>query len=193
MIRGVVHEYKKNTLAAKDEVSAALKEYWLSNAQTLRNRLIEIITETDALTSTQREEIQTIIMNYEPLEFNDEADSIFIKARFLRGNFLGLRPNDSEKLNTKRLTDIYNDRIRKNVKEIAAMLNESCLGSFRNWLQKLQSVIEQNITDYNPRLRDMADMIREETEKIAELEEDQRTIGASLEAIRELMSWKTLE
>ena len=60
-------------------------------------------------------------------------------------------------------------------------------------MQKLQSVIEQNITDYNLRLRDMADMIREETEKIAELEEDQRTIGASLEAIRELMSWKTLE
>ena len=73
------------------------------------------------------------------------------------------------------------------------MLTESCLGSFRNWVQKLQSVIEQNITDYNLRLRDMADMIREETEKIAELEEDQRTIGASLEAIRELMSWKTLE
>ncbi|KSV60389.1 dynamin family protein [Acetivibrio ethanolgignens] len=193
VIRGVVHEYKKNTLAAKDEVSAALKEYWLANAQELRNRLVEIITETDALTSTQREELQTIIMNYEPLEFNDDADNIFIKARFLRGNFLGLRSNDSEKLNTKRLTDIYNDRIRKNIKEIAVMLNESCLGSFRNWVQKLQSVIEQNITDYNPRLRDMADMIREETEKIAELEEDQRTIGASLEAIKELMSWKTLE
>ena len=193
VIRGIVHEYKKNTLAAKDEVSAALKEYWLANAQVLRNRLIEIITETDALTSTQREEIQTIIMNYEPLEFNDDADNIFIKARFLRGNFLGLRPNDAEKLNTKRLTDIYNDRIRKNIKEIAVMLNESCLGGFRNWVQKLQSVIEQNITDYNPRLRDMADMIREETEKIAELEEDQRTIGASLEAIRELMSWKTFE
>lgn len=193
VIKGVIHEYKKNTMAAKDEVSAALKEYWLTNAQILRNRLIELITETDALNSLQREEIQTIIMNYEPLEFNDDADNIFIKTKFLRGNFLGLRPNDAEKLNTRKLTEIYNDRIRKNVKEIAQLLNDSCLGSFRNWVQKLQSVIEQNITDYNPRLRDMADMIREETETIAELEEDQRNIGASLEAIKELMSWKTLE
>lgn len=193
VLKVVVNEYKKNTMAAKDEVSAALKEYWLANAQELRNGLIAIITETDALTNSQREEIQTIIMNYEPLEFNDDADNVFIKTKFLRGNFLGLRPNDAEKLNIRRLTDIYNDRIRKNIKEIARLLNDSCLGSFRNWVQKLQSVIEQNITDYNPRLRDMADMIKEETEKIVELEEDQRSIGASLEAIRELMSWRTLE
>lgn len=193
VINGVMHEYKKNTIAAKDTVSAALKEYWLENAQKLRNRLIDIITETDALTDSQREEIQTIIMNYEPLEFNDDADNIFIKARFLRGNFLGLRPNDSEKLNTKRLTDIYNNKIYKNVKEIAGLINESCLVSFKNWIRKLEAVIEQNITDYNPRLREMSEMIKEETDRIAELEEDQKTISNSLEAIKELMSWKTLE
>ena len=132
-------------------------------------------------------------MNYEPLEFNDDAEYIFIKTKFLKGNFLGLRPNEAEKLNTRRLADIYNDRMRNNIKEMANLLNDSCLGSFRNWMQKLQSVIEQNITDYNPRLRDMSDMIKEETEKIAELEEDQRSISASLDAIRGLMSWKTLE
>ena len=193
VITGVMQEYKNNTIKAKDEISAALKENWLVNAQELRAKLIEIITETDALTSTQRDEIQTIIMNYEPLEFNDDAEYIFIKTKFLKGNFLGLRPNEAEKLNTRRLADIYNDRMRNNIKEMANLLNDSCLGSFRNWMQKLQSVIEQNITDYNPRLRDMSDMIKEETEKIAELEEDQRSISASLDAIRGLMSWKTLE
>ena len=57
----------------------------------------------------------------------------------------------------------------------------------------LNTVIEENITDYNPQLRDMAAMIKEETEKILELESDQNAISSSLEAIRTLMSWKDVE
>ena len=36
-------------------------------------------------------------------------------------------------------------------------------------------------------------MIKEETEKIMELENDQRIINLSLKAIKELMDWKILE
>ena len=55
------------------------------------------------------------------------------------------------------------------------------------------SVIEQNITEYNPQLRDMAEMIREETEKIIELETDQKTISDTLDAIKQLMAWKEVD
>lgn len=193
VIAGVREKYQKNTLEAKDNISERLKERWLVNAQILRERLIKIIAETDALTGDQRDEIQMVIINYDQPEFRDDADSIFIKNRFLKGNFLGLRPNDAEKLNIKRLTDKYNDKIMDNVKEITSLINERCMSSFHNWMQKLQSIIEQNITDYNPRLRDMAEMIREETERIAELEEDKQIIGNSLEAIKGLMAWKSYE
>jgi prefoldin subunit 5 len=54
-------------------------------------------------------------------------------------------------------------------------------------------VIEQNITEYNPQLRDMNEMIREETEKINELNADQQTISQSLEMIKHLMAWKTVD
>ena len=54
-------------------------------------------------------------------------------------------------------------------------------------------MIEGNITEYNPQLRDMSEMIKEETEKIAELEEDQATIQKSLNAIEDLMNWKVLD
>lgn len=189
----VVEEYKKNVLAAKDILSDVLKKQWYADAQQLRNRLIEIITGSEALSAGQRNELSDIIINYRPLEFNDDADSIFIKKRFLRGNVLGLQLADLEKLNTRRLAGTYNEKIRKNISAIAAEMNNSYFTSFKNWEQSLASAIETNITEYNPQLRDMAEMIKEETDKIIELEDNQKTIGSSLEAIRELMAWKVLD
>ena len=76
---------------------------------------------------------------------------------------------------------------------MAVAINVSYFSSFRAWEQSLNSVIEANITDYNPQLRDMAAMIKEETEKILELESNQNAICSSLEAIKALMSWKSVE
>ena len=39
----------------------------------------------------------------------------------------------------------------------------------------------------------MAEMIREETEKIIELEGDQKAISDTLDAIKQLMAWKNAE
>lgn len=193
MLRGVVSEYKKNINLADEILSKTLKEYWYQSAQTLRNKLIEIITDSEALTVSQREEISSIIINYEPLEITDDADIVFIKKRFLRGYLFGFRLNDSEKLNTRLLTSRYNEKIKKNVYDMAVAINASYFTSFKTWEMSLHTVIEENITDYNPQLRDMAAMIKEETEKIMELESDQNAISSSLEAIKSLMSWKVIE
>jgi len=110
----------------------------------------------------------------------------------LRGKFLGF-DSDAERLNIKRLVNRYNDQIAKNIASMAQILYDSCYTSFRAWITSLMSVIEQNITEYNPELRDMAEMIREETEKILELETDQKTISDTLDTIRQLMSWKKVD
>ncbi|WP_251209913.1 dynamin family protein [Acetatifactor aquisgranensis] len=193
LLQIVIDEYKKNILAAKDILSEEIKGRWYANAQLLRNGLIEIITGSEALSVGQREELSSIIINYRPLEFNDDADNIFIKKRFLRGNVLGFQWFESEKLDTKRLSGSYNEKMRKNIRAIAEEMNNGCFVSFKNWEQSLASVIETNITEYNPQLRDMAEMIKEETDKIIELEENQKAISSSLETIREMMAWKILE
>ena len=189
----VVEKYKNNVILSQGILSTAVKEHWLQNAQSLRNSLINIVVGSDALSSTQREELSDIIMNYQALSFSDDADSVFIKARFLKGSIFGFHLIDDEKLNIRKLSRSYNDKIAKTISEIAAEMNSNSYTSFRSWKESLSAIIEENITEYNPQLRDMSDMIREETEKIAELEDDQATISQSLNAIEELMSWKTLE
>ena len=193
LLQIVVEQYKRYILIAQETLSNTIREHWQQNAQSLRNILIEIITGSDALTSTQREELSNIIINYQPLEFNDDADSVFIKERFLRGQLLGVQWIEDEKLNLKKLVNSYNDKMKKTIDEMAAEMNMSSYTSFRTWKESLAVVIEENITEYNPQLRDMSDMIKEETEKIAELEENQATIQSSLNAIESLMAWKVIE
>lgn len=189
----VVGVYKKNIIRAQEKLSYAIKDHWQQNAESLRNILIDIITGSDALTSTQIEKLSQIIINYQPLEFFDDSENVFVKARFLRGRICGVHFLDDEKLNVKKLANEYNYNIAATIREMALETNASSHKSFGAWKDSLGLVIEENITEYNPQLRDMSDMIKEETEKIAELEENQATIQSSLNSIEELMAWKISE
>ena len=71
--------------------------------------------------------------------------------------------------------------------------DENCYSAFKVWKTHLCSVIEENITELNPQLKQIAEMIKEETDKINELADNQQTICSSLDAIKELMDWKVLE
>lgn len=190
VLERVVERYKDDFLDAKQKLAEEIKAAWLKNAAALRELLLSVVTGSDALSPAQRAQLSEIIMDYKALEFNDDADDIFIKAKFLRGKFLGF-DTDAERLNTKRLAYRYNERISKNIASMAQILFENCYASFKAWMSSLMSLIEQNITEYNPELRDMAEMIREETEKIIELEGDQKTISTTLDTIKQLMEWKT--
>ena len=55
------------------------------------------------------------------------------------------------------------------------------------------SIIETNITDLNPNLRNIADLIQEEAEEIAELASYKSKIGEALEDIKEQMSWNPVQ
>ncbi|MCM1059866.1 MAG: dynamin family protein [Eubacterium sp.] len=193
LMQAVNERYKENITRAQEILSNSIKEHWQQNAQSLRNTLIEIVTGSDALSSSQREELSNIILNYQPIAFNDDSNDVFIKPMFLRGNLFGVQLFKDEKLNIRKLSYRYNDKISKSVNEMAEEMNKSDFSSFRGWKENLSAVIEENITEYNPQLRDMSDMIKEETEKIAELEDNQLKIQQSLNTIEELMSWKTID
>jgi len=170
-----------------------IKEIWVANAQKMRRRFVEIVTGSEALSTAQSSELSDVIINYQGLEFDDHAEDIFIKDKFLQGMFFGFKLMDNEKLNTKKLSDAYNDKIRKNIQLIAEEVNDNCFASFRSWEQTLTSNIEANITKYNPELRDMAELIQEESEKITELENYRQLLLESFAAIKSRMDWKVLQ
>ena len=165
----------------------------MDNAETLKNTLVAIITGTDTLSAKQREELSEIIINHQGLIIDDEANKVFVKAKYLKGQIFGFRLGSSERLNTRRLANNFNDLITKSIKSMSEDLDENCYSAFKVWKSHLCSVIEENITELNPQLKQIAELIKEETDKINELADNQQTICSSLDAIKELMDWKMLE
>lgn len=189
----VVKEFKKNIVDAQNKLSEMAKQHWKKNAQAYRDEMVRLITGTDVLTEKQREELSAVILSYPTFQYDDDADKVFIKAKFLRGNVLGIRLGISERLNTSRLASSYNVRIRRNIGEMAQLINNSCFASFKEWQDNLQNLIEENITIYNPELRALTEFIREEEERIHELQTNQQTISNSFMTIEDMMAWKELE
>ena len=189
----VVERYKKSIIDAQEKASAVTKKHWMDNAEALKNTLVAIITGSDALSSKQREELTEIIINHQGLDVDDEANKIFVKAKYLKGQIFGFRLSTSERLDTKRLANNFNDMIAKSIKAMSVDLNNNCYEAFKIWQTHLCSVIEENITELNPQLKQIAELIKEETDKINELADNQQTISSSLDAIKELMDWKVLE
>lgn len=189
----VVDRYQRSIIDAKEKASAVTKQHWIDYAETLKNSLIAIITGSDVLSSKQRDTISEIIINHQGLMIDDEANTVFVKAKYLKGQFFGLRFGSSERLNTKRLANNFNDTVAKVIKEMTFDLNENCYSAYKIWQTNLCSAIEENITELNPQLKQIAELIKEETEKINELAENQQTICSSLEAVKKLMAWKDFE
>lgn len=193
IMRIVVERYQNSVIDAKEKASAVTKQHWIDCAETLKNSLVAIITGSDALSSKQRDTISEIIINHQGLVIDDETNTVFVKAKYLKGQFLGLRFSSSERLDTAKLAHSFNDAIAKCIKGMTFDLNENCFSAYKAWQSGLCSTIEENITELNPQLKQIAELIREETDKIRELAENQQTICSSLEAVRQLMAWKTLE
>jgi len=190
LIEMVNKEYRSNISAANDKAREELKAFWTDNAESLRVLLTQIITGTESLSTQEKNELSAVIGGHEKFAFDDEKENIFIKKRFLRGTFLGIRTGDSEKLNLGRLSRSYNYVIKNNIKEMINAINMNYFEAYKQWVEKLYSMIEKNITEYNPALRDMAELIREETEKIEELTRNKQTLITSLDTIKDWMSWK---
>lgn len=193
LLRIVVDEFKKNSTDAQNKLSFKAKKLWQSNAQEYRDKMIELITGSDVLSVQRRTELSDVILNYRPLQFDDDADRIFIKAKFLRGNVLGIRLGTSEKLNTRLLVYRYNSILRNNIDKMAEMINGSCFTDFKSWQENLQAVIEENLTIYNPELCEITELIKEESERINELQTNQHTISNSFSTIEGMMAWEELD
>ena len=186
----VKNVYKVNVDDAQEKLDLHLGNFWREKELDFKNALIREVSSSDALTESQRDEIAEVIRNYKTIDFKDDAETVFAKEKFLQGFLFGFKIGDSEKLNTNRLANRYNEQMEKIVISMSSEMNNNCFARFKTWEKVLLNKIEANLTEYNPELKSLAEIIRIESESIAELEDYQNTIQSSLGAINKLMSWK---
>lgn len=190
LIQIVNDNYKKNIEDAHEIIKNELREFWQEQAYEIREAMVETITGTEALNSSQKDEVANMIINYGEFELSDERQNVFIKKSFLKGHFFGVKLIDSERLNLKRLNGSYNRIMEKNVKDMTGKMNANYYDGFKIWTQRLYDVIVSNIIEYNPELRNTAKRIRHCSEKIENLEQQRQTLDRSFDDITRKMSWK---
>ncbi|MBD5149396.1 MAG: hypothetical protein HDT18_03265 [Oscillibacter sp.] len=161
------------------------RAYWAERANQLKILLSKIVTNSSALTDEKRTELSGIILEYQELVFDAKVDMIFDKAAFLH-RFFG----DSNRINIDKLTRKYNSEMQAQVSEIYRSFETSHANSFDAWMGSLLATIIENIVEFSPELHKHAEFIREETERIAELESRMIKLNDYTEQIRRMMDWK---
>ena len=192
IIKYVIHCYKVNLNDAQEKLNLHLGAYWKEKELEFKTNLVKEISNSDALSDSQRDEIADMIKNYDSVDFMDDAESVFVKKKFLKGVLFGVRIGYSERLNTNRLASRYNEKIKNIVSIMSQEMNSNCFERFKIWEDRLLGVIEANLTELNPDLNSIAEIIRIESDSIAELENDRKTIKTSLDDINDLMAWKVV-
>lgn len=193
MFNVIVEEYKNNLEEAQRVITQESERYWSEKAEEEREHLIELICGSEKISEEKRNEIKEIILKYESIDFPDDIGSLFVKEKFLRGYIFGIRVfYGNEQLNIEKITSHYNKCIEKNIADMSEKLTEKCEKSFEGWLGDLLLVIETNITDFSPELREKEASIKEVTEEINKLETDKSLINESFETITTMKSWKVI-
>lgn len=161
------------------------RAYWAAKTEQLKLLLSQIVTNSSALTDEKRTELSGIILEYQELAFDTRAEAIFDKTAFLH-RFFG----DANRLNIDKLTRKYNSEMEQQVLEIYASFETSHANSFDVWMRSLMATIIENIVEFSPQLHEQAEIIREETARIADLESRMIKLNDYTEQIRRMMDWK---
>ena len=193
IINYIVEEYRNNINDAQEKLTSSAEAHWKQNEKAYREEMIKLVTGSDALSKEHKEQLSKVIMDYQELEFDDEADKVFVKERFLKGNILGLRFFESERINLTKLTFIYNFKMKSSISELADEINNNCFQSFKSMQERLKDEIEKNIAEYNPELNELSELIKEESDKIHDLKEKEAEISKAIKSIQSNMEWKTVE
>lgn len=160
-------------------------EYWTARTEQLKLALSQIVTNSSALTDEKRTELSGIILEYQKLVFDTKAEAIFDKTAFLY-RFFG----DTNRLKIEKLAKKYNEEMQKQVLEIYHSFELSHANSFDAWMSSLLDTIIGNIVEFSPQLHEQAEIIREETARISELESRMIKLNDYTEQIRKMMDWK---
>lgn len=190
VLKDVIDVYQESMSDAIEKINHIACNYWENNSQLLKDKLIELVTVSDALSDNQKKILSELIFNYKNIAFDDKANSIFVKPKFLHGQLLGLNLFTFEVLNTGKLAREYNKTVANNIESIATSMNGTYYESYKIWADELTAMIEKNIIELNPELQVLSDAIDNENEKIRILKENQQIIRTSLCEIENLISFK---
>ncbi len=195
LLSEVKSDFNKNISNAQVLLNNSSVKYWNNKCNEMKQCLAELVTGSKALSNEKREELTEVIMNYDSISFDKQIDKIFIKTEFERHviSIFGVKLFDNNKLNLGKLSRTYNSELKEGIENISRRLQKSHDLSFRSWTYNLMNVIRENITKYNPKLKEIVIGINDDEKRINDLAKRQLRLTQYTHDIEDMMSWKERE
>ena len=164
--------------------------FWEMRSKAVKDTLVAFVAGASELTDSRRKELEDLIVQYETIHFQDEnLDEKLDKEKFEMKLFsvLALDPLN---INRYKLARSYNSEINRVKVENYRLVYVNHVDRFVKWVQNLVDMLTNNIVEINPTLFAQAEIIKEETAKIQELEFRQRKLEQFVAEIHKMMQWK---
>ena len=162
--------------------------YWKTQAEELRKQLLIVVLASPDISQEKRAELQGLIEGFEQIAFTGEIEKIFEREIFERHAFFKIF--EDHRLNKRKLTSRFNSSLKEGIDDIYLQMKSSHKQIFTDWQKRLYSVIEDNITDLNPELREAKKQVTFYKGLIESLRAAQEALNEYIEKINQLMDWK---
>lgn len=175
-----------------DRLYQASKASLIDISEKLKKELIDAITCSEGLSDEKKRELERIVANYERLQFQEKADTVFDinnlkQYKFKIGN---LKIGEKDSLNLKKLTSTYNSEMKKNIDDIAQKLSYSHIPAFAKWRDRLLQLLQDNIVEINPDLRELNAQVTTQKKEIEDLKDKGLHLREYKNQIESLMKWR---
>lgn len=191
LLEHVKQVFKEHSELAKNNIDSDSKEYWEEKVKNIKDELSTLIADSEELSKEKRDELAEIIITYDDIVFENNVDDIFQKT-YLEDKFRidYIFFGESVKLNKNKLMSKYNEEMDDALVNLYAEINNSHITSFKNWLNNLLFIVNDNIVDYSPVLHRQQLIVKNLNDKIAELESKQKKLDIYDKKIESMMEWK---
>ena len=186
-------DVKEQYVKSNDEIHSVLlsksTEYWKTKTDRVRNALVELVTGSSALSDTKKRELEAIIVEYEAMKFQENNAEKLEKDKF-ETKLFSVFAMDPLNINRMKLARTYNAEISKSKEGNYRNIFTSHIDSYEAWIDNLKELLLNNIVEINPTLSAQAEIIKEETQRIQELESRQRKLDQYVSQIHKMMQWR---
>ncbi|MCR5202603.1 MAG: dynamin family protein [Lachnospiraceae bacterium] len=165
-------------------------DYWIRKSNEVRDELGKIVRDTDALTDDERNKIAGIIINFDEITITQTEEVIFLKSKFDYAiRIRKLRIDISDDIMINKLSKSFKEKLTENVENIEMQIVKNHEIIFGEWLEQLNGQLINNIVEFNPKLHDMSDEIRLESERINKYESLLIDLEHYKKSIEDKMKW----
>ena len=176
-IRQSFDEGLDRSMSSEEECS---KAYWETCVEACRSELLEFVSNGEGIAEEHRQALHDVIIDFRKLDLEGAVPEI----QEIRSPF------NPDKLWKAPIWLQYNMELTRRMRQWRTAVENAHEDSFIEWIDELESRIEDHIVDLNPDLRKQYGFIRQDERDIADLQLKRDRLRRAEENVASLMLWR---